>query len=542
MLMQLTKLYLLRGFRYTKNAFVLLSLMFAGFSVADAQDNVRLRLYNNTDEVKMYNADSTMHTAWKPVLYYDSLAPSKSGERWFKRKFFQEHLLQYQSPGFNIYGDFIVDEYIGKSDRYNKTVGSKVIDVKTPSMNTRGYEISGNMGNKIYFETNFYENQGKFGGYVDSFIRSQYKVIPGQGNYKNIGDGSGFDFSSSSARIVYLPSKNFLFDLGYGKNFIGDGYRSLLLSENSYNYPYLHASANFGKFQYSAMWSQYSIVDVKQNDKLGYFRKWAQTYLLDWKATDRLSLGLFESVIWPDQTHGAYRGKDISPSLLSPVMFLHGSSSPSGVVNNDITGLNAKYYFFDRSYFYGQLVVNQLGKFSSISNRTGYQLGVRSGDVFEIPNLNVILEYNSVRPYTYQGSTADMNYTNANQSLAHPLGANFTEGIFVATYTYKNWRLRAEGFIANYGADSGKANYGHDVVYQTLATQTSPQNVTTGQGVASTIKFADIKLAYIINPVTNLRIEAGFTYRKESSSLFNYVDKIFYIGIRTSFRSLLYDF
>lgn len=491
----------------------------------------RLRLYNNYDQDKLYNNDTISHTAWRPVIYTDTVLPQPdTSMSWFKRKLLYEHLLQVQGQGFNIYGDIILDEYIGKSDR----------KVTSPGMNTRGYEVSGNIGNKFYFETNFYENQGKFGGYVDSFITKNL-VIPGQANYKGTISNASRDFSISTARLVYMPNKHWLFDLGYGKNFIGDGYRSLLLSDWSINYPYLRASYTHKKFQYSVMWSQYlSGIDRANFNKKGFYRKWAQTYVIDWNVVPGLNLSLFESVIWPDQTRTNDREKDISPSLLSPVIFLHGSKSPSGVSNNDIVGLNAKFKVYSRTFVYGQMVVNQLG--SSFKNRTGFQLGLRSGDVFEIDGLNVDVEFNTVRPYTYAGSSPDVSYSNANQPLAHPLGANFTEGIFVATYNYKRLWLRAEGFIAKYGLDSGNVNYGQNIF--TLLPSQSPvgDDVKTGQGLSTKITYADFKAAYIINPQSNLRIESGITYRKESNSLRTFNDFIFYVGLRMSFRSLLYDF
>lgn len=517
-------------------------LLILGFnSVPGAKCQTALKLYESYRQNNLYNDDTILHTVWKPVLYTDTLLPKITGKSWFNRKFFNEHLLQVQQKDFNIYADIIIDETIGKSNRYDKIVGTKDINVKTPSVDTRGYEIFGNVGNKLYFETRFYENQGKFGGYVDSFIR-KYSVIPGVSNYKNIGDGAGFDYSLTTARLTYVPNKNLLFDLGYGKNFIGDGYRSLLLSDWSLNYPYLRASYTFKKFQYSVMWSQYiSAVDRTQNDKLGYYRKWAQTYVLDWNAAPGFNVSLFESVIWPDQTHSTtYRDKDISPSLLSPVMFLHGSKSPSGIANNDIVGLNAKLRVYPRTFVYGQLVVNQLG--SSFKNRTGFQLGLRSGDVFEIPGLNLVAEFNTVRPYTYAGSSQDVSYTNANQSLAHPLGANFKEGIFVATYNVNRWWFRGEAFVAKYGLDSGNTNYGKNVFAILPTTSPVSGRVSTGQGLSTNLNFIDLRAAYVINPVTNFRIESGITYRKESNSQQNFKDFIFYIGLRMSFRSLLYDF
>jgi len=540
MLMQSPKLNFISAFLHIKYHLFLLLLPCIICSTTHAQDDVRLRVYNSYDGQKLYNNDTILHTVWKPVIYTDSLLPVQNS-RWFKRKFFQEHLLQVQTPGFNIYGDIIVDEYTGVSSRYKKTLGSKIINTKTPGMDTRGYEVSGNMGNKFYFETNFYENQARFGGYIDSFIR-QYKVIPGQGSYKNLGDGTGFDFSYSSARLTYIPNKNLLFDLGYGKNFIGDGYRSLLLSDWSFNYPYLRASFTFNKFQYSVMWSQYiSAVGPNLANSLGYFRKWAQTYVVDWKATKNMSLSLFESVIWPDQIHGTIREKDVSPWLLNPLIFAHSSTSPSGVSNNDIVGFNAKYKIVAHTFFYGQYVINELGQSSSWQNRTGYQLGIRSGSIFGAKDLNVDVEFNTVRPYTYQGNSNDVNYTNNNQPLAHPLGANFKEGLFVSNYTCNRFWFRVEAFFAHYGADTGSSNYGHNI-FLPLSTNLVADNVSTGQGIPAKIYFGDIKIAYIINPVTNLRVETGFTYRRESSSYFVYTDKIFYIGIRMSFRNLLYDF
>ena len=525
---------------YTIRYLLLLFIFTAAYSIAGAQVGQRLRIYNSWDEVKLYNNDTIAHTVWKPVIYTDSLVREDRSQPWLKRKFFQEHLLQVQNKDINIYGDIVIDEYVGKSNRYAKMVGAKNINVKTPSVDTRGFEVSGNIGSKIYFETNFYENQGKFGGYIDSFIR-QYKVIPGQASYKNIGDGSGFDFSSSSARVTYIPNKTLLFDLGYGKNFIGDGYRSLLMSDWSVNYPYFRVALTFGKFQYSAMWSQYvSHVDGTLDNHAGFYRKWAQTYVLDWNAAPGFNISLFESVIWPDQLHGPDRQKDISASLLSPVIFLHGSKSPSGVSNNDILGLNAKLKVYERSYLYGQFVVNQFG--SGWKNRTGFQLGVRSGDVFELRGLNVDAEFNTVRPYTYAGSSPDVSYSNADQGLAHPLGANFREGIVTATYTYKKWWLRGELFVASYGVDTGQSNYGHNIFALLPSQSPVTGSVSNGQGVSTNLVYLDLRAAYIINPLSNLRLETGITYRRETNSLSNFKDLIFYIGIRTTFRSLLYDF
>ena len=69
-----------------------------------------------TQQSVLYNTDSFSHTAWKPVLYTDSTY-QKSDRSWFYRKLFEEHLVQVQQPGFNIFGDVLLDLDAGASKR-----------------------------------------------------------------------------------------------------------------------------------------------------------------------------------------------------------------------------------------------------------------------------------------------------------------------------------------------------------------------------------------------------------------------------------------
>ncbi|MGN6619084.1 MAG: hypothetical protein ACTHJ5_18055 [Ilyomonas sp.] len=504
------------------------SLFFLLSITTFAQNGYSLQLSKKWNSSLLYENDSLNHITWKPVLYTDTLVGKHPGT-WLNRKFFNEHLLQVEKENFNIYGDLIFDEYIGKSKRF----------VETPMMNTRGFEISGNVGKKFYFETGLYENQGRFPGYVDSFIRKS-RIIPGQAKFKNIGDGKGFDFSYSTARLIYTPNRHLLFDLGYNKNFIGDGYRSLMLSEFSTNYPYLRTSLTYGKFQYSFMWSQYLSGRDGSIYALGFPRKWSQTFLIDYKATNNLTVSLFESVIWPDED--SLRNKDISPSLLSPVMFLHGNKTPSGASNNEIVGLNLKYKILPRTYIYSQYVVDQFAKGGSWKNKYGFQAGIRSSDVFNVSKLNGLIEFNTVRPYMYAADGLAAVYSNDRAPLAHPLGANFKEVIFVSDYSYKKWWFRLEAFAAKYGIDSSaSANYGHDIL-KPLSTHSVEDNVKTGQGLSTKLYYVDLRAAYIINPLSNLRIEAGVVARNEKNERKDFKDLYMYIGVRMSFRSLYYDF
>ena len=68
------------------------------------------------------------------------------------------------------------------------------------------------------------------------------------------------------------------------------------------------------------------------------------------------------------------------------------------------------------------------------ANKYGYQLGFKMFDAFKIESLTLQTEYNLVRPYTYAHHNPEQNYAHYNQPLAHPLGANFSEMLFLANY------------------------------------------------------------------------------------------------------------
>jgi len=190
---------------------------------------------------------------------------------------------------------------------------------------------------------------------------------------------------------------------------------------------------------------------------------------------------------------------------------------------------------------YGQFLLDQLGS-AEWENRYGWQLGLRIANIFKVDGLNVQGEFNTVRPYTYASDTLTTVYAHDNQSLAHPLGANFKELIGIADYSYKRWWFRAEAFISHYGADSSASvNYGRDI-FKPLYTHSRESNIRTDQGLATKIYYGDFKAAYILNKKNNLRVEAGAVYRSETNKRDSYKDIYGYIGVRFTFRKLIYDF
>ena len=103
--------------------------------------------------------------------------------------------------------------------------------------NTRGYIGSGYIGKNVYFESLFAENQSFFPTYL-SKSNNATKIIPGQGRWKTFKD-IGYDYAFSSGFVSVQVHKNVNIQAGHGKQKIGHGYRSLLLSDNSFNYPFI---------------------------------------------------------------------------------------------------------------------------------------------------------------------------------------------------------------------------------------------------------------------------------------------------------------
>src|SRR5690606_33875035 len=131
-------------------------------------------------------------------------------------------------------------------------------------------------------------------------------------------------------------------------------------------------------------------------------------------------------------------------------------------------------------------------------------------------NLFLQAEYNRVRPYTYSHNTVVLNYGHNNQSLAHTLGANFSEFLTIARY--QNGRIYGDakfifakrGFEFNTEEDS--FFYGSDI-YGSENDRVSDEGNKLGQGNTTNFFHAEVQAGYVINPATNLKIYGSFIFR-----------------------------
>ena len=497
------------------------------------------------------------HTAQKPYVfsevnkYYDFQAEKstlmKERKTWLGKKWWNEHLVAFSGKDYWITLDPGVDLQMGKD---------LDADINTYN-NTRLVNLQGGLGSSFGFAATIFESQGRFADYFNRFAEARRPaggnpaIIPGQGVAKAFKSDS-YDYPIAIGHVSYTPSKWVNFQLGHGKNFIGDGYRSVLLSDNASPYPFLKVNTSFWKIKYTNTWM--SLRDVRADvTEGGSFRtKYIANHYLSYNVTKRLNIGLFESVIWENDND---RGFDFN--FLNPIIFYRAIEFSTGSRGgNAIIGLSTKYKFTDRVNAYGQLVIDEFstsdifGGEGSYKNKVGYQLGAKYYDALGVKNLMLQAEYNRVRPYTYSHNTVVLNYGHNNQSLAHTFGANFSEFIAIARYHRGRIFADAKIIIAKRGFDFNTTDdslfYGGNI-YGTEDDRPADIGNDLAQGNTTDFFHAEIEGGYLINPTTNLKLYGSLIFRNFSpsfntESVFDNQTTWLNIGLRTDLFNWYKDF
>ncbi|MEB0249182.1 gliding motility protein RemB, partial [Mucilaginibacter sp. 5B2] len=497
-----------------------------------------------------------MHTTLRPFLIDSTLqgryhqlmnvGVDSSRKNWFLRKLFNEHLIAVKAKDFTFYGDILLENTFGHDfdDKTTTPVNFKPIGFGPNSrigLNTRGFQFGGTVGTKFSFYTSAYENQAAFPNYYTDYVK-QISFIPGQA-YDRSPAKSYRDYSYATAILSYTPSKYLNFTLGQDKTFIGDGYRSILLSDNAAPAPLLRVTANVGHVQYMIMWTYMQDANLPKFDTFGSNRrKWGLFHYVDWNVNNSLSLGFFNAYIVPEaDNQGNRRGFDVN--FINPILF-SSSLGPSSQPGNALVGFTGKYKIFDKTAIYGQFLIDRFKgdnffKSNNTDNTNGFQLGIRGADIFGVKDLNYLLEYNTVKPYTYSNTNALSAYTYYSQPLGDPFGANFRELTGIMNYTTGRFDFQGQLMYAKYGLDAAGENNGKDVTKPYAPTLTTN---TVGQGIGTNLYYAEGTVSFMLNPKYNMRLELNGIYRRESNTLANKNATIISFGLRSSFRNLYHDF
>lgn len=528
--------------------FVLACLFFPVLSFGQYHFYPKNHTQENRFNAKFYSVDTSYHTSVNLINNY-SLNLNRQEEasslkldkynRWFGRKLLNKSLLKIEGENYSFRLDPLV----------NLSIGTEQESEGLKYLNSRGFFIQGKLGNNVSFSSSFSETQAIFANYVSDFI-GNFEVVPGSGFSRKFGE-KGHDFSMASGEVSYQPNDIFVFTAGQGRNFFGEGYRSMLLSDASFNYPFFRIQTSFGKIKYVNLWGQ--LYDVRSEVipvKNVFLKKHFSSHYLSVDITNRWNLSFFEAIILSDTAQ--QRGLDVS--FLNPIIFYRPVEFAVGSrLGNALLGASSSYIIKDGLQVYSQFVLDEFtGRefFASDGywgNKFGFQLGIKSFNTFNIKGLFARAEFNTAKPYTYSHNESLGNYGHYSQSLAHPWGANFNEFLVHLQYNIERWEFELQYNLGLIGLDTGSSNWGANI-YLPYTTREQDYDNFTGQGIEVNLHFLQLRMAWIVNAESNLKVELGYRRRHLSSSsqltlpLASQESNFVFFGLRTEMFNQYYDF
>lgn len=469
---------------------------------------------------------------------YDSLKRAKS---WINRKLFNEHFFEIKGEDYYLSIDPLVNLHLGQTN------DSDSINL---FQNTRAFQLQGEVMGNVAFYTAFFENQARFASFQTDYFEDRGEqryseskghydtinaTVPGGGRTKPFKEGA-FDYASAISYFRYRPADFLAIQFGNTPSFVGWGYRSMLLSDNSFNFTNLRLD-----WSLSEKWS-FTTTHGKQLNLfrrirgLGdttfvitveepYEKKNFSTKYLAFEPNEKLSLGLFEAQVYfrEDSIHSEW----MHPLFANPLPFLN--TAIFGWENRDaksLIGLNAAWNIWDKIVVYGQFVTDDL----SSQPQWGSQIGFKSKDFMKVQNLFIQAEYNVATNQLYAAENRRLAYAHFNLPLAHSLGNGFNEFIGKLHYEFKRVYVDFQG-----------------VFYRSQRPITDMNglfNAKNEYAVNETeVVVGNIELGYLFNERTNLSFFVSGTYRQENTMSNAERNTIMiFAGIKTGVFNRYFDF
>ena len=219
-----------------------------------------------------------------------------------------------------------------------------------------------------------------------------------------------------------------------------------------------------------------------------------------------------------------------------------------GSPDNMHLGTHFKYVPTKSATFYGQFLLTEFfaeeffGGNNWFGNKYAFQLGSKFHNFRFAKNLFIQLEYNHVRPFTYNHRHAITNFSHAGQGLAHPSGSNLQELATIVNYRYKKWNFNIKSVIRKSGLENtDSTSIGTDVLRSYELRESEYGNVI-GQGITYQQFHTVLKTSYLINPSNMMFLEAGVVNRFQIINGTDIQSNYIFIGLRTGISNFYYDF
>lgn len=407
-------------------------------------------------------------------------------------------------------------------------------------INQRGLNVRGGIGNKVGFAASVMDVQERGPLFFQNWV-SRYNAVPGGNFYKRF-KTTGVDYIDARGYFTFRAAKYINFQAGYDRNFIGNGYRSLLLSDFAGNNLFVKINTRIWKFNYQNLFMELHKGANNNSTSNLVPKKYATMHHLSMNVLPWLNVGVFESVVFG-------RTNRFEFGYMNPIIFFRSIEGNLGSADNALVGADFKANLLKKVQVYGQLMVDEfnLGKLRGDSsgwwgNKTGVQLGFKYIDVADIQNLDLQVEMNRVRPFTYSHFDSVSNYTHYNQPLAHPLGANFNEVIAIVRYQPTGkLNLMARLIYWKQGLDSANGrNFGSDIFRLNGDRRRGDFGYTLGAGVKSTGLNASFIASYELRE--NIFIDANVLLRQFKRGTTTQNTTLFGLGVRMNLWTREYDY
>ena len=432
------------------------------------------------------------------------------------------------------------DLFLAINPVLNFQAGKESNNSETILVNTRGINLRGLLAKKIGFYSLITDNQERGPKFFENRV-NQFRAVPGNGFYKPFRNHA-FDYFDARGYITFNAAKYIDFQFGYDKNFIGNGYRSLYLSDHGNSYLFFKINTRIWKFNYQNIFMELMPQFNKNGKDSLLNRKYAAMHHLSMDITKWLNIGLFESIIFGRVNHFDFQ-------YLNPIIFLRSVEGNVGSPDKAHVGIDFKANVAHQAQVYGQFlldefVAKQITKSNGYwANKYALQLGFKYVDAFNINNLDLQFETNMARPYTYSHNDTTSNYTHYNQMLAHPLGANFREFIGIAKYQPKpKIYLNARIIYFTQGIDSAGRNFGANP-FESYLTRPRDFGLFIGSGNKVNCLNASFTASYELRE--NFFIDATALYRRYKTALVSSLNNntsMLTVGIRWNIARRDYDY
>jgi hypothetical protein len=388
------------------------------------------------------------------------------------------------------------------------------------TQNSRGIELRGMIDKRVGFYTFFTDNQALVPSYVKEY-RTQFGVIPGEGFNKSF-KTNGVDYISARGYINFNASKHIAIQFGHDKHFIGNGYRSLILSDNSTSYTFLKLNTKIWKLNYTNLFTEMNASPKLSADTV-LPKKYLAFHHLSINITKRINIGVFEAVAFRGRGNDSTKHGQFDITYMNPIIFYRSVEQQLGSGDNALLGMDFKWNFLRHFSMYGQIVLDEflLDQVKAgngwWANKQALQGGMKYVDAFGLKNLDLQGEINFVRPYTYSHKNNYTNFSNYNQPIMHPLGANFIEFIGIMRYQpLPRLNITAKVFYTKLGADTASSNWGGNILKDYITYQQEYGN-KVGQGVTTNLIYTSLNLSYMA--FHNIFLDGYITYRRYDSAI-----------------------